>query len=57
MPSLPTKDDGGEPIGPSLSSQGGLDDRKMRRELAGIRGSVALSGSDWLSRVVCLLID
>ena len=56
MPSLPMKDDGGEPIGPMSLSQGSFDDHRMRSdsELAGIRDSespVALSGC----RGLCVL--
>jgi hypothetical protein len=40
-PSLPMKKDGGEPIGPTTTTQGSFGDRRTRRELAGIGGSVA----------------
>ena len=40
-PSLPMKNDVGEPIGPTTTTQGSFGDRRTRRELAGIGGSVA----------------
>lgn len=35
------KKDGGDPIGPTTTTQGSFGDRRTRRELAGMGGSVA----------------
>ena len=40
-PSLPMKNVGGDPIGPTMTTQGSFGECRTRHELAGIGGSVA----------------
>ena len=40
-PSLPMKNVGGDPIGPTTMTQGSFGERRTKHELAGIGGSVA----------------
>ena len=52
-PSLPMKNVGGEPIGPTATTQGSFGERRTSRELAGIGGSVAGCASVTAGRGEC----